>query len=60
MGGTVYVLSDEDCARADKLAAVPAQAWFKSLDKAGLSGRSNWSRRSISREAQVFHAVASV
>ena len=38
MGGTVYVLSDEDYARADKLAAVPAQAWFKSLDKAGYRG----------------------
>ena len=38
MGGTVHVLSDEDYARADKLAAVPAQAWFKSLDKAGYRG----------------------
>lgn len=38
MGGTVHVLSDEDYARADKLAAVPAQAWFKSLNKAGYRG----------------------
>ena len=70
MGGTVHVLSDEDYARADKLAAVPAQAWFKSLDKAGYRGaelektfhqlEASISRRGVSlklplRQAAVSH-----
>ena len=51
--GTVHVLSDEDYARADKLAAVPAQAWFKSLDKAGYRGAGT-GRRSISWKPEYF------
>lgn len=38
MGGTVYALSDEDYARADKLAEPPMRAWFRSLDRSGYDG----------------------
>lgn len=38
MGGTVHVLSDEDYARADKLAAVPAPGVVQVARQAGYRG----------------------
>ncbi len=35
MGGTVYMLSDDDYAKADSMVEKPIEAWFKSLEQAG-------------------------
>lgn len=38
MGGTLYILSDEDYAKADQLTAVSIDDWFKSINRSGLPG----------------------